>query len=698
MSFKDLVLKNGYRSNRDDILNDFYVPVLSESVRYDRIAGYFSSASLSVAARGITGLIRNGGRMRLITSPNLTDSDYEALKEYYNGQKEGIEKLLINNLDDLQDMFQRDHLQALCWMLDQDKLEIKIAIPKSLEPPGSAGLFHMKVGILHDQENNVLTFSGSINETASAWSNNREEFKVFLSYDDKSSKFSDLDIEVFDNIWNGFDDDIEVFSLPESVRHELVRKAPTNIEEIVVRISTNLSGESGTSMSAYYKLGLFVNQEEAVQIWFANDHRGIFEMATGTGKTRTAIGCILRLIEKKEVNIVIVSAPQNTILLQWIKEIEAVELKDFRYLVADSTNPQWRKKLLDELIFIQSNIIDHLMIFTTHITLSSNDFTDIFQNQGPNIRMMLVGDEVHGIGALESRKGMLLTYDYRLGLSATPKRWYDDIGSDLINEYFGEVVYSFPIEKALTEINPMTNEPYLTEYYYYPVFVDLTDSEFEEYKRITSKLSFYSGKDRDPVKEAAYERLLFKRANILKDAENKLKALIALINETKIENSIIYTSPARKNDVLQILKQHRIACHTYTEDVGTVPQDRFGGMSEREYIIKKFSEKKLSALVAIKCLDEGIDIPTADKAMIISSGGNPREYIQRIGRVIRKSKGKNHATIYDFIVTPRKKGLSKSEREVEKRIFRKEMTRAVDIANSAINSGDVIISLYSLLE
>ncbi len=699
MSFKDLQLKRGYRSTKDDILNDFYIPVLTEAVSYDRIAGYFSSASLSVAARGIAGLIRNNGRMRLITSPELTDKDYELFNAYFDENNPSSEQVFLRHLEDLENLLYQDHLRALCWLLEQDKLEIKIAIPTTDNEIDVSGLFHLKTGILRDKEGDTLTFSGSVNETASAWSLNREEFKVFLSSDTESAEFSRIDKDNFDSLWSGMDDDVRVIDLPDSVRNELIRRSPKNIEEVLDRIGGGSKTMPEKTKTPYERLGLFDNQEEAVQAWFANDRSGIFEMATGTGKTRTAIGCMIQCFEQNIVNLVVISAPQNTILTQWEKEIKQTGLGSYECITCDSSNPAWHLDVYDNLLALYGNRNSRLIIFTTHRTLSSEAFIKINEETKNSSHKLLICDEVHGIGAKESRAALLSDYELRLGLSATPSRWFDEYGTKTIMDFFGKIVYSFPISEALTTLNPITNKPYLVHYYYYPIFVTLNMEEIEEYLNLTKKIvrGFNTSHSLDE-KSDWLEMLMYKRADIYKKAIDKLAKFKRLVNEIDTSNTIVFTCDKHIEHVLAILSEAKIRCHPFTENEGTRPLPKYGGLSQRDYIIKGFVEQDYSALVAIKCLDEGVDIPCANTAIIMTSSGNPREYIQRIGRVIRPNKGKYSARIYDFIVKPSFDLFDEELQSVERIVFEKEMTRVSEISKNAINSMDVYTIIYKEIE
>lgn len=695
MSFKDLHLRKGYRSTKDDILNEFYIPVLSEAMRYDRIAGYFSSASLSVAARGIAGLIRNNGHMRLITSPELTDSDYNFFKDYYNGDSTCLNQVFLRHLDDLEELLHQDHLSALCWLLEQGKLEIKIAIPTSCDEIDVSGLFHIKTGILCDMDGDTLTFSGSINETASAWRKNREEFKVFLASDTESTEFCRIDEDNFESLWSGMEKDVRVIDLPDSVKKELIIRSPSNIEEVLDRMGRVSKPMAKKSQTPYERLSLFDNQEEAVSYWFANDHRGIFEMATGTGKTRTATGCLVRCIDNNVLSLVVVSAPQNTILTQWEKLISSLKLNGYNGIICDSSNPNWTSKIIDHLVTITLNQDSFLVVYTTHRTLASAGICEVVTQYKLPKACMLICDEVHGIGAKKSIDALINAYEYRLGLSATPSRWFDDYGTQVIFNFFSKIVYSFPISRALTEINPATNKPYLVHYSYHPIFVSLTIEEIEEYQSITAKIvKQYQMSSALEDKGSYLEMLAFKRANVYKKAVGKLEALSDLVSTIEVTNTIIYTCDMHLEQVLKILSSYGIRSHPFTENEETHPSKEYGGISQREHIIKGFVDGDYHALTAIKCLDEGIDIPSAKQAIIMTSNGNPREYIQRIGRIIRPDQGKRSAVIYDFIVKPDCSKLSGDLAVVEKKIFEKELIRAAEIAKNAINSMDVYNRLF----
>jgi len=287
-------------------------------------------------------------------------------------------------------------------------------------------------------------------------------------------------------------------------------------------------------------------------------------------------------------------------------------------------------------------------------------------------------------------------YKYRIGLSATPKRWFDDVGSAILTSFFGNKSFEFTIGDALSTINPITNKPFLVNYYYHPIFIQLTDDEFDEYQKLSNrikKMSVYSQKSDEY--QNRLESLLFARANIEKNAVNKYGALNEIIAKDKaLKDTIIFTSDAQINEVLLMLNSNGIIAHRFTQEEGTAPDARYGGKSERQHLIKKFKDGTYQCLVAIKCLDEGIDIPGASTVILMASSTNPREYIKRIGRVIRQTSGKTRAHIYDFILEPNLERLKIPEFvEFEQKIFKKEMNRVEDMSTNAINNAEVLIAI-----
>lgn len=698
MGFKDIRLKRAYSSDSDDVLHDFYIPVLASATEYQRLAGFFSSTSLAVAARGILGLIKNNGTMKILVSPRLQQQDIEAIRRSNESPERYFEEIMLAQLDDLQDKFVKHHVFALGWMIANNRLEIKVAvvydgegIPLDYEGVQQRGLFHQKVGILRDNEGNTVTFSGSVNETAYAWLENIEEFKVFRSWHSSEQEYIQVDVEKFQRFWHGLPDQIRVMDVPEAIEKRLVEIAPTELEDVDLQMVYNKLTETRP-------IQLYSYQEDAVNAWLANKGRGIFEMATGTGKTFTALGCLDRVSADIERLLTVVACPLKHLTQQWEREIEKFGIVYDTCITANSTNPQWRDILTDSLIDLTLGYKKKLLVLTTHRTFCSDSFRCIIRRNKHKFKALIIGDEVHGLGAEKSQEGLVDEYELRLGLSATPRRWLDTPGTCAIYDYFDGIVYTFSLRKAINTINPATGRTHLTPYRYMPSFVSLSPEELERYTKQTRAIGMRFSQAKDEyLKDSLLERLLFKRANIIRNAQAKYEALESLLDRiTPLKWTIIYCSPQQIDAVMGIMRERWIAAHRFTMEEGTTPDRRYDGLSERQFLLEKFAEGKYQVLVAMKCLDEGVDIPPARTAILMASSGNPRQYVQRIGRVIRRYPGKTEASIYDIIVVPGLTHLSSDISDAEWAIFEKEIRRYEDIATTAINSGESLKRIYDL--
>ena len=694
MSLKDLDIHTSYETLKEDPVEGFYVPALEEAVTYDRIAGFFSSTSLALAARGIAGLIDNGGHMRLIVSPRLSDADIEAIKAAGDSPQQVIESLMIENFEELGKTLQDKHVQALSWMLAKGYLELRIACVTNDGKIDPNALFHQKVGLISDKNGNEISFSGSINETASGWLLNSEEFKVFKSWEPGQEPFYESDREKFESFWNGEREHTRVFEPSDAFVYEVVKLCGS--DEPDRKILRSYAREK-KMQKAHDDIPLFFYQADAIKAWEENDKRLRFEMATGTGKTRTAIACAnIAKAGADDGFVCIVAAPEITLARQWDGEFKNLGVEFDSVIFADSSSggkAVWAPDIKKQLSRIAIGFQKSILVMTTHATASVDAFTDLFRDLDEVIKICFIGDETHGLGSRMQRKALLDRYDYRVGLSATPSRWFDEDGTAVLTSYFGEKSFVFGIRDAQNTINPLTGFPFLTPYVYKPVFVSLDDEEMGKYIALTEKIvKMHFSKDEE--KNEAITKLLNRRAEITKNAAEKMSCFDGLISSEKIDKTLVFASPQQIDEVCRKLAAKRIAAHPFTMKQGTKKKKEFGGLSEREYLLQQFREGNYQALVAISCLDEGIDIPVAEQAILLSSSTNPREYIQRVGRVIRVYPGKKNATIIDVIVEPDWGRICDPEiLRYEIKVFEKELHRVSEMAENAINSVDIMLSI-----
>jgi superfamily II DNA or RNA helicase len=679
MPLTDLEILDAYDTGdrAERVIQDFYNPVLQEAKVYKRLTGYFSSQVLALAARGVAGLIKNGGKMQLIASPVVSESDYkvlssfrdEDLQEFVNKQFE----IAMGNLNDLAATIAYDHLRALGWMLRENILEIRILVPRDID--SGSGIFHSKVGVIEDNIGNIISFSGSVNETAMGWSQNIEEFKVFKSWESGSANWVKHDMALFDRYWNlSNDSGFKSMPLPKRSAEKLLAIAPNEISEL------DLGASTVKKKPRKYQL-------EAIESWSKAGFKGILEMATGTGKTFTARLCVNAWKEGKKDSVILITAPTQTIGSQW-QEV----MKDLNPITTFENQP-WRELLRDGIANFSLGISKHVLIIAVQNTASSDDFlAQIAKLNTLTSNHLFIADEMHGLGSPIFRKALNKDFEARLGLTATPNRWFDEDGTSLLMDYFGGVVYRFGLHEALNWVDPISELTPLCPYNYYPEFVDLDSLEMEKYLELTKQIIIQSSRSVDGESDDRLRRLQDDRALILKKANDKFSSLKRVLDSLSgISGCLIYCSDREQIDqVIDIVSMRGITYRTFTGREGTSPKKEFNGMSERDWILNSFENGEIQALIAMKCLDEGVDIPSARIGIILASTTNPREFIQRRGRLLRRSKGKELAEIYDMIVAPLFDENDQSEIVNQARkILEKELQRANEFANDALNSASV---------
>jgi len=674
MSFRELDIQPCYDSGRDDVLNEFYLPVLGESTEYVRLAGYFSSTAFAVAARGIAGLLENDGRMKLIAGAVLRKKDVDAISDGLEKPSEVIERVAMEDFDSIEDEFVRNHVRALGWMIAKGKLEIRVAVVKDRD--GSpldatsvlrSGIFHQKIGIFTDAEGQMISFSGSVNETARAWIENVEEFKVFRSWIDGEYEHFCSDYEMFNRYWNGETDRVEILEIPDAVRKHLIQMAPDNLD----MLDLDWKPQKKT-----YQVPSWVKpidyQDEAVDKWFSNGMRGMLEMATGTGKTIVALKAVCKYLQEEPRGVIIVACPQTHLVTQW-KNISSEF--NFNPILCYKSRKSWEDKLNDMIIDYNHGFRDLIFIITTHTTFS----LDPMQNAIECIkgsRIVLVADEVHHLGASKSRQSLPESITARMGLSATPDRVYDLEGTSVLRNYFGGTVFEYPLKKAI-------ENGYLCRYRYFPHVIELDEDELDEYLQLTKKIGRRSAmlKDKSADDDDTLNNLFRKRTDVINKANGKIDKIRELITiDRDMHNTLFYCAPGQLEPVLKILGESGLRVHRFTHET---PE------SERGRLLLDFDKGKIQALVAMRCLDEGVDVPGTQTAYFIASTSNPVQFIQRRGRILRTAKGKSEAILHDLIVVPYlddpKNNLSAEEFNIERRILKRELARFKEFVDAAEN-------------
>lgn len=706
MNFKELDIKKCYNSDSDNPLQDFYIPVLSLAKGYKRITGSFASGILAKAAQGIAGLINNKGKMQLIAGVQISEEDYRAMEESIINPEAFITNLLNQEIGDIENYLRNDHVEALAWMLANELLEMKIGIVL----PGN--LSHMKVGIVEDMKGNKLSFSGSNNETPSGWQYNVEEFKVFCNWREGERRYFEDDENKFNTFWEGRARRVKITDLPRAIKEGLIqrtqkggvprllRKQQSPKEGVEKSIKINLTEKKLKEIKPHE------HQRKAVNKWIENNYRGILEMATGTGKTITALACINSINLKLDKRCWVIAAPSSHLIEQWKENIDEVRKrgkKDFFdtykglyinknvVIAGGSINNAWRRDLANKILDLKNGLIKDLYICVTHVTSSSTDFISAISDI--NFPIGIIIDEVHGIGSEHHQEALIDKYKYRLGLSATPVRWMDEEGTDLISKYFSGVVFQFTIGDALKTINPATGKPYLAPYIYRPRFIYLTDDETAQYNQLSRQISRLAAiKNKNFDAETRLQRLREKRADIIKSAINKLPELKNILGDIKrefgeIKKTLVYCNSdgVQLGEAQEVLTNLNIISQQFTGEEDPRKRKDLGGISERQKIINDFISDRYQVLVAMKCLDEGVDIPDARIGIILASTQNPREYIQRRGRILRIAPGKKRAYIYDLMVLP-----SMETGFDDSTYWKKELERFEEFAKDSDNNAECI--------
>lgn len=699
MNFLEIKIKKEYRSLIDNIARDFYTPLLNNAVMYKRAVGFFSSSALIQMSKGIVGLVKNGGKIHLIASPRLSDDDIIAIERGYELRSDIIERALLRELYDVSTYDEQERLNLLANLIADGILDIKIAFIKN---KGNIGMYHEKMGIIEDTMGNKVAFAGSMNETATGLMINYESIDVFCSWTEDKERVSGKE-NAFSAIWNNIEPNIEIVDFP-NVKKEIIEKykhMPLNLDifakdgQEAYLIDPNITKMGGAVIPKSVKL--YAYQEEAIKEWEKKGFRGIFDMATGTGKTFTGLAGVARLCEVTHDKLaVIIVCPFQHLVDQWVSDIVLFGMKP---IIGYSTSPQrnWKKRLKDSIIAFNLGVKEHFCFVTTNATFCSSFVREQIETLDGNV--MLMADEAHNFGAINLSSTLNPKIPYRLALSATLERNGDNEGTQKLLDYFGGKCIEYTLHMAISEKK-------LTPYYYYPVKVFLTGAELMEYKKLSNQIAkgCYKDKNGNTNVTDQVKMLLIKRARLVAAASGKIEKLKEQILAFKDENHIlVYCGAASMSDPNYTEGSYDDFEKRQIDIVSDLLGNQLGmrisqftsaeSSVEREQLKVEFDDgKHLQALVAIRCLDEGVNIPSIKIAFILASSTNPKEYIQRRGRVLRKFPGKNHAIIFDFITLPRPldevKNFSADELRADEGLVRREIRRMKDFAAIAENSSD----------
>lgn len=705
-----------YRSGTTHEPLEFYLTALANSTRFDLLLGYFSSTAINVLALGFAKFLHGGGTMRVVANNVLSAEDKKAIEEGQGGK-------LPDDLLDLSDIRAlkaslgdtgRHFMECFAWLIAQGRIQFVIVRPK-----GRLGIAHYKSGVFSDGQDQI-GFKASCNFTAYGMLENLEELEAFASWDNgRSTGFLQNQNEYFEDLLNGKNEQVEYVPVQDvevAIRNEFGNKDLNELlwqekELLASRERANRTGRLDRLINSLedeldelarkprfpYASGPRAYQKEAYRNWTANDRKGIFAMATGTGKTITSLNCLLEetKVHPQGLYHALILVPTITLVEQWDAEARGFNFKD---IIRVSSKEKWEKDLATTLSDTK-RIPTSFIIISTYASFVKDRFLKYIKQLPEDT--LFIADEAHNIGSKSvlSKLGQIPA-SKRIGLSATPKRIYDPEGSTAMEAYFRDrepYVYAFSMERAI-------EEGILCKYYYYPHIVRLEPDELAEYVEISKKLSKLAAMSKGPNdNNDAIERLLLKRKQIIHKAKNKLGTARAILEERlKKEGDLRYTfiyvpEGIRTEEVVDddtgaVTVEEVNIIDQYTRMVSSLDAklmvNKFtSGMTDRETVLDQFRQGHIHVIASMKCLDEGVDIPRAEHAIFCSSTGNPRQFIQRRGRILRKHPDKYNAIIHDLVVIP---DLTISHHGdetfwVEKKMVKAELQRVMYFASLSMN-------------
>ena len=733
----------------------FFSDCLCNSTQFDLMLGFFSSSAINVLADGFASFLYNGGRMRLIINDILTEQDKAA---FANGTLDTLPFFDLTDLEKLKStLSERDahFFECLSWLIKNDRLEVKIVAPKE-----GIGISHTKTGMFGDGEDYVA-FDGSCNFSRTALVDNIESLTVSCEWDGSIEAEKARDIkEDFEMVFNGKDETV-IYMMTEQVRTRLIdgfkdkslttlledeyklierhtkeedlpssvkcalEKAKQRVIEAIDKLKEEKAGKSGSVITQEiepcfpYPTGPRDYQKQAFENWKNNNQRGLFAMATGTGKTITSLNCLLEIYKRNGYYKAIILVPTITLVNQWEQECEKFHFSNV--IKVYSKNSEWRSRIerlqMSEEYKRAKEPSQNFIIISTYASFTRSNVFDII-NGFEKTKVLLIADEAHNMGSptIMRRIGDI-KYLRRIGLSATPERQFDDDTNRKLCRFFGaekQYTYEYSMEEAI-------ENGVLCRYFYYPHLIRLTEGEFQKYLELSLKISKYFNFNTNSFenKDDILMSMLLARKRIVHKAANKLTAFNQIINERykkkgNLKYSLVYVPEGTKPDYIadsdifdstdqvadDIVSDHLI--DDYTEAV--MKLDKFitvkkfvSGQKDRDKVLSDFASGKLQVLTSMKCLDEGVDVPRSELAIFCASTGNPRQFIQRRGRILRKHKDKFMAEIHDLVVAPEVNPGSDSFR-MERALLKGELMRVKNFSLLSENPSFSQMELKSVME
>jgi superfamily II DNA or RNA helicase len=691
MSLRDIKdIKLEYKTLSDNVIENFYLPCLRNATEYDRAVGFFSSSILIQISKGICSLAKRKGKMRLLISTVLSKEDEEAISKGYASRESLVGSEMEKSFEDPESLESKERLGLLSYLISSGVLDVKVVVVRS---ECDSAIYHEKLGIMIDDCGDKIVFSGSANESLHAFAINYEDIDVFASWsNDHDYERCFLKQTHFDSLWNGEDSKVDVLPFPEAVKNKLLRYRPLLSEEDPSGLDEKWEKEYFENavkrkMPTSEAIRFFDFQSAAIAEWISNGGRGIFSMATGTGKTYTALGAVTELSKKQKPLFVLILCPYQHLVTQWENDCKTFNISP---ILGYGSSRKWAKKFERAETRIELRQSDfECAIMTNDSFMSEWVQKELSRNLSCTL---LVADEAHNLGGSKIKLLLSANYGYRLALSATIERHGDPDGTKVLTDFFGKECINYPLDRAICEGR-------LSQYYYHPILVNLTDDELDRNLSLSAKIRKMSAGS--PSSEWSdmgfgFRALLLKRARIIAGAEMKTQALKEAIKPFVGDHyMLVYCGAVSledskdEDDETQIGQVIRMLGNDLGMAVGrfTSKEDAL----QRKDLKEALENQRLDALVAIRCLDEGVNIPAVRRAFILASSTNPKEYIQRRGRVLRLFSGgdKKYAEIFDFITITRPLGdlkfCSPDQIRKEASLPKREIDRVKEFSRLSLN-------------
>lgn len=718
-------IERDYKTGSENEPIEFYLEGLANSNEFHLLLGYFSSAAINLLSVGFATFISNGGKMRMVINHLLSDKDKEAVQKGQNSEyKSKVFDLTdVVSLNKTLDEYDTHFFECLAYLISQKRIELKVIKPKN-----NRGIAHYKSGVFSDGQN-AVGYKASCNFTLYGLSENLEELEVFLDWeDDRSKKLISKQLRTIDEYFNEQNDDVEYLSIDEieiaiqdnfgnkGIEELLVQEEKLfekksrllhnkNIKKTLVKLFENIDKTANIPKFPYTE-GARLYQQIAFENWKNNEQKGLFAMATGTGKTITSLNCLLEIYKKTGYYKALILVPTITLVNQWETECEKF---NFKNIVKVCSKTKWKNdfsSLLTRERLSRTEDVSYIVISTYASFIRENIFNEL--NQLPS-KTLLIADECHNMGSGQMLKLLpKINCKRRIGLSATPERQFDEEGNERLFSFFNskkQYTYEYSMKEAI-------DNDVLCKYYYYPHIVRLTDSEMSDYMELSLKIVKYFNNESENFKnDPILTALLLARKRIIHKAVNKTSVFKTILEEQfrkkgSLKYTLVYVPEGNDpNDYYETdyfsnneedtfdneaSKLIDIFSNTIKKIDNRITIKQFvSSTNEKESILEQFANGEIDVLTSMKCLDEGVDVPRSELAIFCASTGNPRQFVQRRGRILRKHPDKQFAYIHDLVVIPEINPKSETF-QMERSILKKELERVNNFASLSENGAHTI--------